>query len=136
MIDIARFYGIALVYYGHFIERIMYLKNPTAALHYNFIYSFHMLLFFVLAGFIAKKSDLKFGFVNGITLIIDLSFSYFPLNTRSRSNLALTICPLRLTDEYKPVRGLLLRPVIASIQVKISSISKTCDKSNRSNVGF
>jgi len=31
MIDIARFYGIALVYYGHFIERIMYLRNPAAA---------------------------------------------------------------------------------------------------------
>ena len=62
MIDIARFYGIALVYYGHFIERIMYLKNPTAAIHYKFIYSFHMLLFFVLAGFIAKESDLQLGF--------------------------------------------------------------------------
>ena len=62
MIDIARFYGIALVYYGHFIERIMYLKNPTAALHYKFIYSFHMLLFFVLAGFITKENDLLFDF--------------------------------------------------------------------------
>ena len=62
MSDIARFYGIALVYYGHFIERIMYLKNPTAALHYKFIYSFHMLLFFVLAGFITKENDLLFDF--------------------------------------------------------------------------
>lgn len=53
MPDIARFYGIALVYYGHIIERIMYLKDPTAALHYKFIYSFHMPFFFVLAGFVA-----------------------------------------------------------------------------------
>jgi len=62
MIDIARFYGIALVFYGHFIERIMYLKNPVAAAHYKFIYSFHMLLFFVLAGYISKESDLDFSF--------------------------------------------------------------------------
>ena len=31
LIDIARFYAIALVYYGHFIERIMLLNNPAAA---------------------------------------------------------------------------------------------------------
>jgi len=31
---------------------------------------------------------------------------------------------------YKPVRGLLLRPVIVSIQVKISSTSKTFDMSD------
>ncbi|MBU1002870.1 MAG: acyltransferase family protein [Proteobacteria bacterium] len=53
MPDIARFYGIVLVYYGHIIERIMYLKDPTAALHYKFIYSFHMPFFFLLAGFVA-----------------------------------------------------------------------------------
>ena len=62
MIDIARFYAMALVYYGHFIERIMLLKNPAAASQYKFIYSFHMLLFFVLAGYVAKESDIEFGF--------------------------------------------------------------------------
>lgn len=62
VIDAARFYGIALVYYGHFIERIMYLENPAAALHYKFIYSFHMLLFFVLAGYIAKEHALQLSF--------------------------------------------------------------------------
>lgn len=59
MLDIARFYGIALVYYGHIIERIMYLKNPVAAAHYKFIYSFHMLLFFILAGYVASKTKLQ-----------------------------------------------------------------------------
>ncbi|MFC1879959.1 acyltransferase family protein [Thermodesulfobacteriota bacterium] len=62
VIDAARFYGIGLVYYGHLIERIMYLKNPAAAVHYKFIYSFHMLLFFVLAGYIAKESALRLSF--------------------------------------------------------------------------
>jgi len=62
VIDIARFYAMAMVYYGHFIERIMMLKNPAAAVHYKFIYSFHMLLFFILAGYVAKESDTEFGF--------------------------------------------------------------------------
>lgn len=62
VIDIARFYTMALVFYGHFIERVMYLHNPTAAAHYKFIYSFHMTLFFVLAGYVAKESDRTLGF--------------------------------------------------------------------------
>ena len=61
-IDVARFFAMALVYYGHFIERIMMLKNPTAAIHYKFIYSFHLLLFFILAGYVARESDIEFGF--------------------------------------------------------------------------
>ncbi|MCG8510957.1 MAG: acyltransferase family protein, partial [Rhodospirillales bacterium] len=55
-IDVARFYGIVLVYYGHVVERFMYLQIPAGAHHYKFVYSFHMLLFFILAGFIAKES--------------------------------------------------------------------------------
>lgn len=51
MLDVARFFGMILVYYGHIIERIMYLKNPVATAQYKFIYSFHMPLFFLLAGF-------------------------------------------------------------------------------------
>ena len=61
-IDVARFFAMALVYYGHFIERIMMLKNPAAAAQYKFIYSFHMLLFFILAGYVARESDIESGF--------------------------------------------------------------------------
>lgn len=53
-VDIARFLGIILVYYGHVVERLMYLGNPAALHQYKLIYAFHMPLFFVLAGFIAK----------------------------------------------------------------------------------
>ena len=56
MIDVARFYAVILVYYGHIVERMMYLGSPGAALQYKFVYSFHMILFFVLAGFIAKRA--------------------------------------------------------------------------------
>jgi acyltransferase len=61
-IDMARFYGIFLVFYGHFIERLMLLKNPAAATQYKFIYSFHMMLFFVLAGYVTRESDSELGF--------------------------------------------------------------------------
>lgn len=101
-IDIARFLGIFLVYYGHVVERMMYLGNQSAGLHYKFIYSFHMPLFFVLAGFIAKdwsaqqsgrqfaKSRLMsriipFAFFNILLLILALSFPRdfppFPLDS-------------------------------------------------------
>lgn len=56
-IDIARFLAISLVFYGHFVERIMYLENPTAAAQYKFIYSFHMVVFFILAGYVFKERD-------------------------------------------------------------------------------
>jgi len=51
-IDVARAVGLVLVYYGHFVEQIMYLKNPAAAVHYKWIYSFHMILFFILSGWV------------------------------------------------------------------------------------
>ena len=59
IIDIARFYAIALVFYGHFIEELMLLKNPAAASHYKFIYSFHMVLFIVLAGYVSNESNIE-----------------------------------------------------------------------------
>ena len=54
-VDIARIYGVALVYYGHIIESYMKAGSPVAAMHYKFVYSFHMPLFFILSGYIAKE---------------------------------------------------------------------------------
>ena len=62
VIDVARFYAMALVFYGHFIERFMLLKNPASFDQYKFIYSFHMVVFFVLAGYVVKESDTEFRF--------------------------------------------------------------------------
>ena len=56
-IDMARFYAMSLVFYGHFIEEFMLLKNPVGVTQYKFIYSFHMVLFIVLAGYVAKERD-------------------------------------------------------------------------------
>ncbi len=58
-VDIARIYGIVLVYYGHFIESYMKAGSAAAAMHYKFIYSFHMPLFFILSGYIAKEHVYK-----------------------------------------------------------------------------
>jgi len=62
VIDIARCYGITLVFYGHYIEELMLLKNPIAASHYKFIYSFHMVLFIILAGYVAKEQTYEMSF--------------------------------------------------------------------------
>lgn len=56
-LDVARFYAIVLVFYGHFIEEFMLLKNPAGAAQYKFIYAFHMVLFVILAGYVAKERD-------------------------------------------------------------------------------
>lgn len=58
-IDIARFYAMSLVFYGHFIEELMLLKNPVGTDHYRFIYSFHMVLFIVLAGYVAREREIE-----------------------------------------------------------------------------
>lgn len=51
-IDTARGVGLVLVFYGHFVEQLLYLGNAVAGVHYKWIYSFHMVLFFVLSGWI------------------------------------------------------------------------------------
>lgn len=61
-IDVARFYAMALVFYGHFVERFMLLRNPAGFAQYKFIYSFHMVVFFVLAGYVANQKDIEFRF--------------------------------------------------------------------------
>ncbi len=58
IIDIARFYGIVLVYYGHIVEQVMYTGSAQAAAQYKLIYSFHMPLFFLLSGTIVSERKL------------------------------------------------------------------------------
>lgn len=96
-IDVARALGLLLVYYGHFVEQVMYLKVPVAAAHYKWIYSFHMILFFILSGWIKGARPTmppawKFAratlagriapylFFSGVTAILSLVFSgWFPM---------------------------------------------------------
>lgn len=59
MLDIARFLGMFLVYFGHVVEQFMYLGNAQAGLYYKFIYSFHMPFFIILAGFVHNPEKLK-----------------------------------------------------------------------------
>lgn len=55
-VDTVKALGMFLVYYGHFIERGSHIGNETAFSHFQFIYSFHMPLFFMLSGFFFKSS--------------------------------------------------------------------------------
>ena len=60
-IDTARFLAIALVFYGHLVEQIMYLDNAAAAAQYKWVYSFHMPLFYVLSGIVHNERRLTQG---------------------------------------------------------------------------
>ncbi len=97
-IDIARFMGIFLVYYGHVVERMMYLGNGTAALQYKFIYSFHMPMFFVLAGFIAKDLSAQMGvgqFAKSRLMSRVVPFAFF--------NLLLLVLALLFPRDFPPI---------------------------------
>jgi acyltransferase len=53
-LDTAKAYGMLLVFYGHFVEKLAGTEDAAAPHQFKFIYSFHMPLFFILAGFVAK----------------------------------------------------------------------------------
>ena len=101
-IDLAKSYGMVLVFYAHFIERwVLTFHNNATLLQYKFIYSFHMPLFFILSGyvsssimpeaksFIAKQLDKRFAPVLLFSLLIIpfwLSFvNYDGLNLNVRT---------------------------------------------------
>jgi len=49
-LDTAKAIGMYLVYYGHFIEKLYYAGSIAAFSELKLIYSFHIPLFFFLAG--------------------------------------------------------------------------------------
>ncbi|MFI3185063.1 MAG: acyltransferase family protein [Methylococcaceae bacterium] len=57
-LDTAKALGMFLVYYGHFIEKLYYAGSSAVFLELKLIYSFHVPLFFFLAG-IFWKPDLS-----------------------------------------------------------------------------
>ena len=57
-LDNAKALGIILVFYGHIVEKIFVTYAiPAAGLQYKLIYSFHMPLFFLLSGYLVKKTQ-------------------------------------------------------------------------------
>lgn len=53
-VDVAKGIGILLVLYGHLIEQVATFGNQVALLQFQVIYSFHMPLFFFLAGYVGR----------------------------------------------------------------------------------
>lgn len=96
--DVARLIGIFLVYHGHVVERMMYLGNEAAAHQYKFIYSFHMPLFFVLSGLIAKdwaaeQSVAQFAKSRFVSRVVPLIFF----------NVALALLSLIHKPDFPPI---------------------------------
>ena len=64
-IDTARAYAIFLVFYGHIVDRIFKASDlpvleSLAFSQFRLIYSFHMILFFIISGFFAKETHSYF----------------------------------------------------------------------------
>ncbi len=55
-LDTAKAIGMFLIFYGHFVERVYDLGNQTALPQQKLIYAFHVCLFVVLAGFLARTA--------------------------------------------------------------------------------
>ena len=53
-LDAAKAYGIFLVFYGHFVYQMAETGSAVAMIQMKLVYSFHMPLFFVLSGYLAK----------------------------------------------------------------------------------
>jgi len=58
-LDVAKALGIAIVFYGHFVERFI-PAVPAAMLQMKWVYSFHMPLFFFLSGLVYKERQTAF----------------------------------------------------------------------------
>lgn len=53
-LDVARFLGMFLIYYGHVVESVYQAGNEAAFGQYKLVYSFHVVLFFVISGYLAR----------------------------------------------------------------------------------
>ena len=55
-LDSLRAWGIFLLFYGHLVESVHRMGHETALSQQKLIYSFHMPLFIVISGYLAKTA--------------------------------------------------------------------------------
>ncbi|WP_299781601.1 acyltransferase family protein [uncultured Formosa sp.] len=69
-IDTTKAIGMILVFYGHYVESITNIEGPdgVSSLQFNFIYAFHIPLFFAVSGFFAKKVTHKLAYIKTLFL--------------------------------------------------------------------
>ncbi|MGF1567983.1 MAG: acyltransferase family protein [Nodosilinea sp.] len=67
-LDLAKSYGMILVFLGHILEAFYMSGFSSALLSYKAIYSFHVPLFFILSGFLSKP------FLGGLKEYLKLKF--------------------------------------------------------------
>jgi acyltransferase len=58
-VDVAKALGIFLVFYGHYVEKLAVLDQTAAEAQMNWIYSFHMPMFFLFVGLIYKRREMS-----------------------------------------------------------------------------
>ena len=86
------------MYYGHVVEQVMYRGSAPALQQYKFIYSFHMPMFFVLSGVIARDWGSELRIVD--VLKTRLASRVVPLLAFS---LILGLISLVITPDFPPI---------------------------------
>ena len=80
-LDAAKAYGIFLVFYGHIMYQMAEAGFAAAMIQMKLIYSFHMPLFFVLSGDLAKQKTQSYRlFLEGKFLVGQCRFSFLALS--------------------------------------------------------
>jgi len=86
-LDVARGYGIILVFYGHLVQNMDPSENWASGLQEKLIYAFHMPLFVLISGFLAKttfpplRSFLKKQTLTRLIPVLFFSAFLFPINS-------------------------------------------------------
>ncbi|MBN2046040.1 MAG: acyltransferase family protein [Anaerolineales bacterium] len=89
-VDNLRWFGIVLVYLGHFLDKLIPSGYSEYLWLHNFIYSFHMPLFFFLSGIFWKPENSSTKKIVGRAVILLVpamfwSFAYLPFNLATMS---------------------------------------------------
>ena len=76
-LDYARFIGIFLVVFGHALQKIPDWQNiGTIKLSWDYIYLFHMPLFFVISGYLYRKEETQKANRGGVKILYTLVIPY------------------------------------------------------------
>ncbi len=60
-LDVAKAMGMFLIWYGHIAQKMAEIKIDAAAAQFQFIYSFHLPLFFALSGYVSRERNMGWG---------------------------------------------------------------------------
>lgn len=84
-LDMTRFVGMFLIYYGHIVESVHQADIGAAHAQYKLVYSFHVVLFFVISGYLSRTDrpripHLKYLAVSRLVPVLFFSVISLPLH--------------------------------------------------------